>query len=155
LCCDGSGTNNVDVTECCFKKCQRSAVAVNDGTTFTATRCDFRENGQVGVGCAGANTKVRLSDSTMHNNGQAGLYACDHAVVDLHGTKTDIYSNKIGGIGANTNAKINIHLPSQHNTSHDNADNAGHDRAQDSGGSIANINADGTFTHVEEVDLEE
>jgi hypothetical protein len=78
--------------------------------------------------------------------------------VDLHGTKTDVHSNKMGGIGANTNAKINIHLPSQHNTSHDNGDNAGHDRAQYSsggGGSIANINADGTFTHVEEVDLEE
>jgi len=36
-------------------------------------------------------------------------------------------------------------LPSQHNTSHD---NVGEDRAQDIGGSIANINADGTFAHV-------
>jgi len=36
-------------------------------------------------------------------------------------------------------------LPSQHNTSHDN-DRA--DRYIDEGGSISNINADGTFTHV-------
>jgi hypothetical protein len=66
------------------------------------------------------------------------------AVVDLHGTKTDIHSNKRRGIGAGSRAKVNIHLPSQHNTSHD---NVGDDREQSHGGSIANINADGTFTH--------
>ena len=73
------------------------------------------------------------------------LYADDHAVVDLHGTKTDIHSNKGCGIGASSRAKVNIHLPSQHNTSHG---NVGQDRFQGNGGSIANINADGTFTHV-------
>ena len=149
LICDRSGTN-VDVTECCFKKCQSSGMDVSGGATVTATRCDFMENGQFGVGCYNANTKVRLNDSTMHHNGYYGLYAADHAVVDLHGTKTDIHSNKWNGIYATENAKVNIHLPSQHNTSHDNANQ---DRDQMGGGSIANINADGTFTHVEEVDL--
>jgi hypothetical protein len=100
-----------------------------------------------GVYCRDANTKVRLNDCKMHHNGSCGLWAQDHAVVDLHGTKTDIHSNK-GGIDAYNHAKVNIHLPSQHNTSHD---NVREDRAQHSGGSIANINADGTFTHVEEV----
>ena len=108
------------------------------------------ENGHAGVVCFGANTKVRLNDSTMHHNGRCGLIAGTHAVVDLHGTKTDIHSNKEDGISAYDNAKVNIHLPSQHNTSHD---NVGGDRDQNYGGSIANINADGTFTHVEEVDL--
>jgi hypothetical protein len=150
LFCKGGGTN-VDVTECCFKKCQRSGLGVGRGSTITATRCDFMENGRVGVGCFGANTKVRLNDSTLHHNGWDGLYAGEHAVVDLHGTKTDINSNKQGGIVAQDNAKVNIHLPSQHNTSHD---NAGQDRGQQSGGSITNINADGTFTHVEEVDVD-
>jgi len=46
---------------------------------------------------------------------------------------------------------VNIHLPSQHNASHD---NTWQDRFQETGSS-ANINADGTFTHAEEVDLEE
>ena len=78
------------------------------------------ENGGFGVVCFDANTKVRLNDSTMHHNGEYGLYARDHAVVDLHGTKTDIHSNKKYGIGAARNAKVNIHLPSQHNTTHDN-----------------------------------
>jgi hypothetical protein len=109
------------------------------------------ENGECGVACRGANAKVRLNDSTMHN-GDYGLVAADHAVVDLHGTKTGIHSNKRCGIDATENAKVNIHLPSQHNTTHDN----GYDnRFQDDGGSIANINADGTFTHVEEVDVDD
>ena len=81
----------------------------------------------------------------MHHNGKKGLYAYEHTVVDLHGTKTDIHSNKSHGIHASTRGKVNIHLPSQHNTSHD---NVGEDRHQITGGSIANINADGTFTHV-------
>jgi hypothetical protein len=81
----------------------------------------------------------------MHHNVYHGLVACVDAVVDLHGTKTDIHSNKGHGIRANHRAKVNIHLPSQHNTSHG---NVGEDRKQRSGGSIANINADGTFTHV-------
>jgi len=144
LFCKGSGTN-VDVTECCFKKCQDAGMGVIDGATVTATRCDFMENGHYGVGCHGANTKVRLNDSTMHHNRLWGLLAGDHAVVDLHGTKTDIHSNKLYGIYAYKNPKVNIHLPSQHNTSHD---NVGQDRFQEEGGSIANINADGTFTHV-------
>jgi hypothetical protein len=99
----------------------------------------------LGVYCAGANTKVRFDDCTVHHNGGDGLQSYDHAVVDLHGTKTDIHSNKRRGIYAWAQSKVNIHLPSQHNTSHD---NAGEDRFQEEGGSIANINADGTFTHV-------
>ena len=144
LVCDGSGTN-VDVTECCFNKSQFTGMCVGEGATVTATRCDFMENGQRGIACFGANTKVRLNDSTMHHNGSNGLFAYDHAVVDLHGTKTDIHSNRSRGIGACFRAKVNIHLPSQHNTTHDNV--RGNQNLQ-SGGSIANINADGTFTHV-------
>jgi hypothetical protein len=103
------------------------------------------ENRNCGVECYGANTTGRLNDSTIHHNGMAGLYADEHAVVDLHGTKTDIHSNKRHGIWATSRGKINIHLHSQHNTTHDNNDE---DREQDEGGSIANINANGTFTHV-------
>ena len=144
LFCEGSRTN-VDVTECCFQKCQYAGMDVDEGATVTATRCEFMENGNSGVTCRGANTTVRLNDSTIHHNGWAGLAASDGAVVDLHGTKTDIHSNKVDGIYASAHAKVNIHLPSQHNTIHDNGDA---NRFQQAGGSIANINADGTFTHV-------
>ena len=64
---------------------------------------------------------------------------------DLHGTKTDIHSSKLHGILAYVHGKVNIQLPSQHNTSQ--YDNVGGDRVQDSGCFIANINADGTCTH--------
>ena len=141
----------VDVLKCVVKECRWTGMYVYDGATVTATQCEFMENGIFGVYCHGANTKARLNECQMHHNGSDGLYAYEHAVVDLHGTKTDIHSNKCHGIWAELHGKVNIHLPSQHNTSHD---NDGQDRQQVSGGSIANINADGTFTHlvVEEED---
>ena len=118
---------------------------VGDSATVTATKCEFMENDGNGVSCGDANTKARLDDCKMHHNGRAGLVAYDYAVVDLHGTKTDIHSNIGDGIRAFRRAKVNIHLPPQHNTSHG---NVGEDRNQRYGGSIANVNADGSFTHV-------
>jgi hypothetical protein len=119
-------------------------MVVTDGATVTATQCEFMENGASGVFCCDANTKARFNDCTMHHNGGSGLGAFDRVVVDLHGTKTDIHSNKLRGICATSRGKVNIHLPSQHNTSHG---NVAEDRGQLGGGSIANINSDGTFTH--------
>jgi hypothetical protein len=137
---------NVDVLKCVVKKCGCTGMFVLGGATVTATQCEFMENVSNGVNCDDANTKARLNDCQMHHNGSDGLFAFNHAVVDLHGTKTDIHSNKRYGIFANYRVKVNIHLlPSQHNTSHD---NVGEDRRQFSGGTIRNINADGTFTHV-------
>ncbi len=145
----GSETN-VDVLKCAVKECRYAGMDVGSGATVTATQCEFMATrfneadcGGYGVLCQSANTKTRLNDCKMHHNGRYGLCALNHAVVYLHGTKTDIHSNKDCGIGAFHRAKVNIHLPSQHNTSHDNVA----ERFQYNGGSIANINADGTFTH--------
>jgi hypothetical protein len=141
----------VDVLKCVIKKCGGTGMFVLCGATVTATQCEFMENGGFGenggcgVSCPGANTKVILNDCTMHHNAGTGLEAYGRAVVDLHGTKTSIHSNRGHGIGATRRGKVNIHLPSQHNTSHDNVKQ---DRHQSSRASIANINADGTFTHV-------
>jgi hypothetical protein len=140
----GSATT-VEVLKCIIKACRGDGIYTIDGATLTATQCEFTENGRHGASFEGANTKARLTDCKVHHNRWDGLYADDHAVVDLHGTKTDIHSNKSRGIYAPARAKVNIHLPSEHNTSHD---NVGEDRFQSNGGSIANINADGTFTHV-------
>jgi hypothetical protein len=139
----GSETT-VDMLKCVVKECGSSGMNVDDGATVTATQCEFMENGGDGVLCYGANTTARWNDCQMHHNEEDGLCAYNDAVVDLHGTKTDIHSNKRDGIRA-SRGRVNIHLPSQHNTSHD---NVGQDRHQKDGGSIANINADGTFTHV-------
>ena len=144
----------VDVLECVVKECGRAGMSVCGGATVTATQCEFMENGYNGVFCRGASTKAKLNDCQVHHNGGDGLGSYYDAVMDLHGTKTDIHSNKRDGILADYSGKINIHLPSQHNTSHD---NGGEDRHQGNGaftpgGSIANINADGTFTHIVVVD---
>jgi hypothetical protein len=140
----GSETN-VDVLKCVVKECGNTGMWLTGGATASVTQCEIMENGGFGVYCYGANTKVRLDNCKVHHNGRVGLYADGDAVVNLHGTNTGIHSNKQDGIYASYRAKVNIHLPSQHNTSHD---NDGEDRDQNEGGSIANINADGTFTHV-------
>ena len=74
-----------------------------------------------------------------------GLLVGGHAVVDVYGKNTDVHSNTQSGIEAYNHAKVQIHLPSQHNTSHDNArvlspyDNADQDRYQFSDGTITNV----------------
>jgi hypothetical protein len=147
----GSETT-VGVLKCAFKECELDGMEMQAGATVTATQCEFTENGCFGVHCVGANTKARLNDCTMHHNGYGGLVVAEHGVVDLHGANTDIHSNKDVGIHASFGSKVNIHLPSQHNTSHD---NVGEDRRQFDGESIANINADGTITYVPHEVVEE
>ena len=130
------GETNVEVLECTVKECGGRGMSVFVGATVVATRCDFMENGNVaGVQASGPNTKVRLNDCTMHHN-SCGLFATQHAVVDLYGENTDIHSNTSYGIFAYNHGKIQIHLPSQHNTSHDNTDQ---DRDQSSNGTITNV----------------
>jgi hypothetical protein len=140
---EGSETT-VDVLRCVVKECGSTGMFVRDGATVTATQCEFMENTYNGVYCYGANTKARLNDCKVHHNGYHGLHAANHAVVDLRGTKTDIHSNKRHGIWAELGGKVNIHLPSQHNTSHG---NVGEDREQLGGGSIANINSPTVHSH--------
>ena len=64
------------------------------------------------------------------------MAATDHAVVDIYGNNTDIHSNTQNGIYADTHGKVQIHLPSQHNTSHDNGEE---DRYQVLDGIITNV----------------
>jgi len=141
----GGSETNVDMLQCVVKECGGTALYMDDNASVTATQCEFMKNVGDGVYCEGENTKATLNDCQMHHNGRNGLIVCNYAVVDLHGTKTDIHSNKGCGIFAYDDAKVNIHLPSQHNTSHDNVEG---DYVTRFGASIANINADGTFTHV-------
>jgi hypothetical protein len=94
--------------------------------------------------------KKRLNDCTMHHTiTTMGIMVCGHFVLSwiFMGQKTVIHSNKRYGIRAVYRGKVNIHWLSQHNTCTPQG-NVGEDRHQQSGGSIANINAIGTFTHV-------
>jgi len=149
----GIGTT-VELLNCIVKRCGRAGMQVRGGATVRATQCEFRENGTAmddiflngdGVYCSGANTKAILTDCTMHHNGRDGLFARNDAVVDLHGTNTSLDCNEFHGMYAfRGGAKINIHLPPSLVVSDR---NVGDDRHQARGGSIANINPDGTFTH--------
>ena len=131
------GETNVEVLECTVKECRSSGMFVRTGATVVATRCDFMENrnGTAGVCASNPNTKVRLNDCTMHHN-VYGLVAGNQAVVDLYGENTDIHSNTNDGIIAAGRGKVQIHLPSQHNTSHD---NTSRDRHQHTDGTITNV----------------
>jgi hypothetical protein len=140
----GSETK-VDMLKCFVNECEITGMIVKEGAILTATQCEFMENGGHGLCCDDEHTQVRLNDCTIHHNGKDGLNASTHAVVDLLGANTNIHSNKEVGMYATDDAKVNIHLSSEHNTAHDNRNG---DRTQTDGGSIANMNADGTFTHV-------
>ena len=73
----------------------------------------------------------------MHHNERDGLFTQGTAVVDIHGKATDIFTNGEDGIVAQDGGKVQIHLPSTHNTTHD---NEGEDRRQFMNGTITNVN---------------
>ena len=140
-------TTTVDMLKCALNQCGWTGMVVDDGPIVTATQCDFMNNGHSGVMCSGSRgkTKVSLHDCTIHHNsGYHALYAYHRAVVNLHGTKTDIHSNTGDGILTGSRGQVNIHLPSNHNTTHDN----GREDRGCGGWNITNINTDGTFTPV-------
>ena len=129
----GSETN-VEVLDCILKKCEYDGIHVTDGASLVATRCESMENG-----CGMAvfdQSKAMLTDCTMHHNENDGLFAYN-SVVDIHGKATDIHTNGVDGIYAEGDAIVQIHLPSTHNTSHDNGDE---DRQTFGTASITNVN---------------
>ena len=160
---EGSETN-AEVSKCVVKRCGESGMSAHVGATVTATDSEFTENKRIGVAANGTNTKVTLNNCTMHHNlihgllagrrahvaatdcamhhnEYEGLTASERAVVDIYGTKTDIYANGWNGMHAGRNGQINIRLPLDHNTSHDNVNL---DRKRYVGGRITFFDADGT-----------
>jgi hypothetical protein len=137
----------VIVSNCDVQKCRGHGMFVETGAIVTATRCNFFRNGAVGLRGYGVHCHdrglARLNDCTMHHNDDEGLFV-SNASVHLYGQKTEIYCNQGIGMYATKRGLISIHLPTTHNTSHDNTN---HDQQENGLGSIANINADGTFTH--------
>ena len=133
----GSETN-VDLLKCIVKECGDSGIDMSYGVTVTATQCEFMENNN-GVTCSDG-TKATLTDCQIHHNGVHGVQVGKDSVMDIHGEKTDIHANKGTCIRASYFGKVNIHLPCIRTV--------GDSQKQVTGASIANMNADGTFTHV-------
>jgi len=133
---------SVDVSECTIKDCKFNGMQVSNGSwvrvnksdftengqcglriyggTLIADECDFIENGTQGVCCTGDSTVAKLDNCTMCYNCWDGLFAGYGAVVDIRGTATELYANWACGIRAKARAKVFIHLPWEHNTTHDN-----------------------------------
>jgi len=132
---------NVDVLNCVVKDCGKTGMVLCLSANVTATQCEFLGNGHHGVQSV-YGAIVRLNDCKIYHNGAHGLFASLRGRANIHGAKTDIHSNKGDGVVTTKGGHVKIHLPFQHNTSHDNAN---YDRYQEEAGSIANINADGSF----------
>ena len=93
---------------------------VHAGATAIATRCTFNGNGACGVFAENPNTKSKIE--CLHDASQFTMsmvwvsMIVLQSVVDLCGKNTDIHSNADWGIVAFNHGKVQIHLPSQHNT---------------------------------------
>ena len=76
------------------------------------------------------------SPTVLFTNGSVGVWAYEEgSLVELRGEQTEIHHNRGDGIGADSNATINIYIPSQSITAlvHD---NGGSDLYMSSGGKI-------------------
>ena len=145
---DGTGLlaigeeTELEVSHCLIEDCENCGMQLNNGPvvrvkdtefkkngqcglrmyggTLIADECDFIENGTHGVCCTGDSTVAKLDNCTMSYNCWDGLFAGYGAVVDIRGTATELYANYNSGIRAKARATVFIHLPWEHNTTHDN-----------------------------------
>ena len=95
---------------------------VTSGASVKATQCEFSENIMYGVRVY-EGSKGIFTDCTFHHNGNDGVYAWEEGIlVELRGEQTEIHHNKDCGLCVDSNATINIHIPSRSITTlvHDN-----------------------------------
>jgi len=101
------------------KECRRHGLAVNSAASVKATQCEFSENNVFMMG----GSKGIFTDCTFHHNGDAGVIAYEEGtLVELRGEQTEIHHNGGAGLAADSNAIINIYIPSRSITAlvHDN-----------------------------------
>jgi len=113
---------SVEMMDVSAKECGRTGLVVSSGASVKATQCEVSENGDIGV-FVGGGSKGIFTDCTFHHNGEEGVYVEEEgALVELRGEQTEIHHNQGEGLFANSNAIINIYIPSQPITAlvHDN-----------------------------------
>jgi hypothetical protein len=107
---------------CFFSGCALDGLSVDDFASVTATQCHFFDNEWSGADLNN-HSKGAFTNCTFYENGRdegAGVAARCGAVVNIYGRNTAIYSNPGDGIFAQANAVVDIYLPFEHNTVHDN-----------------------------------
>ena len=107
-------------------------------TAVVATRCEFA-NSRYGAAVYGSLTSATFKNCVFHDNEYEGIYV-DTATAHFYGEATTIHSNGDDGIYASHSAKVIIHLPSKHNTSYNNSVRYyALDRHTMTGGTITNV----------------
>ena len=104
------------------KECKYSGLVVDSSASAKATQCEFSENRGFGVAMT-EGSKGIFTDCSIHNNGMYGVSAYEGgALVELRGEQTEIHHNGGDGLVADSNATINIYIPSRSITAvvHDN-----------------------------------
>jgi hypothetical protein len=107
---------------CFFSGCALDGLSVDDFASVTATQCHFFDNEWSGADLNN-HSKGAFTNCTFYENGEdegAGVAAKCGAVVNIYGRNTAIYSNPGDGIFVQANAVVDIYLPFEHNTVHDN-----------------------------------
>ena len=115
---------SVEMMGVSVKDCRHSGLLVGSGASAKATQCEFSENGQAGVLVSGGSKGI-FTDCTIHHNGASGMYADrgEGSLVELRGEQTKIHHSGQVGLVADSNATINIYIPSRSITAlvHDNS----------------------------------
>ena len=111
---------------CSFSGCSMHGLSVDDFASVTATQCHFFDNEWSGADLSN-HSKGSFTDCTFYGNGgneamrvSSGVEASRGAVVKIHGRNTEIFANPGNGIFVQADAVVDIYLPLEHNTVHDN-----------------------------------
>jgi len=114
---------SVEMMDVSVKDCKYNGLHVRSGASVKATQCEFSENGSSGVFVREGGSKGIFTDCSIHHNGGTGVWAYEvGTLVELRGEQTEIHHNGGDGLYANSNATINIYIPSRSITAlvHDN-----------------------------------
>ena len=115
---------SVEMMDVSVKKCGSRGLVADSGASVKATQCEFSENRYNGVFVFGGSKGI-FTDCTIHHNGSHGVVAQDEGtLVELRGEQTEIHHSGQVGLGAGTDAIINIYIPSRSITAlvHDNGE---------------------------------
>ena len=116
---------SVEMMDVSVKGCAGCGLYVGRGASVKATQCEFCANGRNGVFMR-RGSKGIFTDCSIHHNGtdsEDGVWAEEEGtLVELRGEQTEIHHNGGDGLVADSNATINIYIPSRSITAlvHDN-----------------------------------
>ena len=111
VCVEGEEAS-VEMMGVSVKECRSFGLYVASSASVKATQCEFSENFH-GVSVYGGSKGI-FTDCTIHHNVSRGVGAYEEGtLVELRGEQTEIHHNGGDGLSADSNAIINIYIPSR------------------------------------------